>query len=110
VRDKKQIVARGADIANAPPDAIKYTTKTFKFPHYTLIEAHVPKGTKSAPRIDDEDGLIYFLKGKFHVDIGGVTGDVGPGDVLYEAAGTEHRFTALADTVFVKISTPAQAR
>jgi quercetin dioxygenase-like cupin family protein len=106
VRDGKGMTAMGADAAQAPADAIRYTAKIFRFPRYSLIEAHFPKGTASQPRIDAEDGLIYVVKGRLRVHIGETDDVVGPGDVLHEVAGTPHRFEALENTVIVKVAAP----
>ncbi len=110
VRDGKQIVARGDDVATAPPDAVRYTARVFAFPRYSITEAHVPKGAASRTRIDAQDGYVYILKGRLGVHIGDVNDRAGPGDVIHEVAGAPLHFEALEDTVFLKVSAPPSSK
>jgi quercetin dioxygenase-like cupin family protein len=106
VRDGKQMMARGADYAGAPADAVKYTIKQFKSGNFGLLEIHLPKGAVSLPHTDTANGFVYVIKGHIKVHIGDIDDEVTTGDALYEPAGIRYSVEALDDTVLAKVNPP----
>lgn len=98
----KAMVARGADVKNAPKTATVFKVRPFPLGSGGAIrEVSIPKGGGFSPP-KTTDTMVYMIKGRLKVKLGSVTGEVGPGDVFRKIALQNNSYAALDDVVFVE--------
>jgi quercetin dioxygenase-like cupin family protein len=76
------IAAGAAEMARAPADAIKYDSKTFRFPSGTLRVLSFTKKNGGVLHQITTETQLYVLKGSVTVDVRGVNTEIRAGDVV----------------------------
>lgn len=106
VENGKNIVARGPDAAKAPKDAVVLQVEIMPLggsQNYRRIT--IAKGQSfTAPTTSDT--LVYLLKGKMRLKLGGVEAELGEGDAWRKIAVQPNIYTALEDTLLVETDAP----
>lgn len=100
--------AVGAAVRRAPPEAIRFSRRTFRLrPDYVLQELHLPKGARLPARRASTDVLAYVVSGQVRITVADY-GDVAlGGDAARLPSGQTYRLEALQDTVLVQAAAPA---
>jgi quercetin dioxygenase-like cupin family protein len=76
-------------------------------PSMVLVETTFQPGGGSRPHVHpDHDSIVYVVRGRMRVTIGGQVFEAGPGDAWYNAPGIEHHLEAIEETVSVEIKSP----
>ena len=101
-QDGKPMILRGPDVAKAPANAVKFSTKVFQLGNGQVFrEISLPKGmTLPAPKTGDT--IVYVVKGRVDVKLGTVAAQVGPGDTWRKIAPQDNLYTALEDVVLIE--------
>lgn len=76
------IAAGTAELARAPADAVKYDSKTFRFPSGTLRVLSFTKKNGGVLHQITTETQLYVLKGSATVDVRGVNTEIRAGDVV----------------------------
>ncbi len=69
----------------------------------SLVEITFPVGGKTDPHTRDVEEIVYIVKGRTAITIAQKRYDLGPGDAIYIAPGTEHYHENIGDTELVQI-------
>lgn len=64
---------------------------------------HLAAGTQDNQQPHTEDEVYYIVQGKSHFEVNGQAIEVGPGSILYVAAGDPHRFMDIAEALSVLV-------
>ena len=64
---------------------------------------HLKAGTKDMQQPHSEDEVYYVVQGKSHFEVEGDTVQVGPGDILFVAAGQTHRFMDIEEDLSILV-------
>jgi quercetin dioxygenase-like cupin family protein len=76
-------------------------------PNLVLVETTFQPGGGSRPHLHaDHDSIVYVVRGRMRVTIGGQTREAGPGDAFLHLPGVEHHMEALEETVTVEVKSP----
>jgi quercetin dioxygenase-like cupin family protein len=76
-------------------------------PTMVLVETTFAAGGGSRPHQHaDHDSIVYVVRGRMRVTIGGKVWDAGPGDAFRHLPGVIHHMEALEDTVTVEVKSP----
>jgi mannose-6-phosphate isomerase-like protein (cupin superfamily) len=66
--------------------------------HTQLVVMTLKPGEDIGAEVHEHnDQVLTFVEGSVRAEVGGDTGDVGPGDIVVVPAGTEHNFTNTGD-------------
>lgn len=104
-QDGKRMSARGAaELAAAPPDAIRLSVSRYEFPGNSIRVARNFKGGPTSPKSSELDALIYITSGRMKFTQNGREVEVVPGDAIREIAGAAHFWYRLEDSSFVATS------
>ena len=112
----KRISARtAAELATAPPAAIRLSVSRYEFPGNSVRVARNFTGGPTSPKSSELDALIYITSGHMKFTQDGREVEVVPGDAIREIAGASHFWYRLEDSSFVATSSlpvvpPARAR
>ncbi len=69
----------------------------------SLVEITFPVGGKTDPHTREVEEVVYVVKGRTAITIAQKRYDLGPGDAIYIAPGTEHYHENIGDTELVQI-------
>jgi quercetin dioxygenase-like cupin family protein len=76
-------------------------------PSMVFVETTFAKGGGSPPHSHaDHDSIVYVVRGRMRVTIGGETWEAGPGDAFLHRPGVVHHMEALEETVTVEVKSP----
>jgi quercetin dioxygenase-like cupin family protein len=76
-------------------------------PNMVLVETTFAPGAGSPPHQHaDHDSIVYVVRGRMRVTIGGDTWEAGPGDAFLHLPGVVHHMEALEETVTVEVKSP----
>ena len=64
---------------------------------------HLKAGSKDPQQPHAEDEVYYVVSGKSHFEVNGNAIAVGPGSVIFVAAGDEHRFMDIEEDLSVLV-------
>ena len=101
----KRISARtAAELAAAPPAAIRLSVSRYEFPGNSVCVARNFRGGPTSPKTGELDALIYITSGHMKFTQDGREVEVMPGDAIREIAGASHFWYRLEDSSFVATS------
>jgi quercetin dioxygenase-like cupin family protein len=76
-------------------------------PNLVLVETTFAPGGGSRPhQHPDHDSIVYVVRGRMRVTIGGESWEAGPGDAFRHLPGVVHHMEALEETVTVEVKSP----
>jgi quercetin dioxygenase-like cupin family protein len=76
-------------------------------PSMVLVETTFAVGGGSRPHSHpDHDSIVYVVRGRMRVTIGGESWEAGPGDAFQHRPGVVHHMEALEETVTVEVKSP----
>ncbi|WP_326566806.1 cupin domain-containing protein [Amycolatopsis rhabdoformis] len=78
--------------------------------HGLVYEIRYPAGVGSPVHQHDHDSVIYVLEGRLTGVVGGVRGELGPGDTVVHPRGVDHQVTAIVDSRWLEFKAPLPAR
>ena len=93
-----------AELAAAPPAAIRLSVSRYEFPGNSVRVARNFKGGPTSPKTGELDALIYITSGHMKFTQDGREVEVLPGDAIREIAGAPHFWYRLEDSSFVATS------
>ena len=109
--DGKPMIARGPEaMKTAPKNAIIANIKVFPLLGFTFREVTFPKGAKFLTPMGPMDTVLYVVKGRIKVNLGGVEGEVGPGDALRKISGQISSYEILEEAVVLETDADPAAR
>jgi quercetin dioxygenase-like cupin family protein len=97
-------VRTAAELARAPPDAVRLSVIRYDFPGNSVRVARNFKGGPTSPKTSDLDALIYITSGRMKFTQEGREVEVVAGDAIREIAGASHFWYRLEDSSFVATS------
>lgn len=107
----KPMIARGAEaMKTAPKDATIANLRVYPLMGFTFREVTFPKGAKFLTPMGPMDTVLYVVKGRIKVKLGGVEGEVGPGDTLRKISGQISSYEILEEAVVLETDADPAAR
>ncbi len=105
------MVARGPDqVKTAPANAVKANIRVHALGGMTFREVTFPKGAKFMTPMGPMDTVVYLVRGRMKVNLGGVTADVGPGDSWRKISGQPSGYEVIEEAVIFESDAKPEER
>jgi quercetin dioxygenase-like cupin family protein len=104
------LIAAGAEeLSRAPPNAVRYDSRTFRFRHGTLRVLDFRKATGGVLHQITSETQLYVIRGSATVGVLGESVRVGPGDVVTQPSGVLRSVAGKAEDTSIVLYTVRSA-